>query len=266
MWRNAYRLRAAVACAAAVLAVTAGVRGGTYVEDFSDGVANSMSLNGTRFEGDPPSAVPAPPIVENGNLRITGQLNSWQASAILADLDPGLAVRSFNARFDLAIGPGSAVPADGLSFLFGQLNDTSEFGEEGPDAFNGLTISADIYDNGGGEAPAIEVKVDGAVVAGGRSTQNPYTGGTFFPIIVNLDPDGTLDLSITGLGPVFTDLQTGFAPEAGDRFGWGARTGGLNAQHRIDNVNITTVPVPEPAGLGVAALAGCALLVRRRGA
>jgi hypothetical protein len=265
MWREIEARRAALACAALVLlAVTESLRAGSYFEDFSDGVANNMSLNGGRLVGDPPTRMPAPPVVENGNLRITGALNNWQASAILGDLDPGVAVRSFSASFALAIGPGSAIPADGLSFLFGQLNDTSEFGEEGPDAFNGLTISADIYDNGGGEAPAIEVKLDGVVVAGGRSTQNPYTNGAFVPVIVNFDPNGTLDLSITGVGPIFTDLQTGFVPETGDRFGWGARTGGLNAEHRIDDVNITTVPVPEPAGLALLGAGALGLLTRGR--
>jgi hypothetical protein len=263
MRRNVQVGRVVFACAAVVLAFSARVRAGFYFEDFSDGVANGMSLNGTQFVGDPPTPMRAPPVVDNANLRITGAGNSWQASAILPDLDPGVPVRAFAGVFHLAIGPGSAIPADGLSFVFGQLNDTSEFGEEGPVGFNGLTISADIYDNGGGEAPAIEVKVNDVLVPGGRSTQNPYTGGAFFPITVNFDPDGTLDLSITGVGPVFTDLQTGFVPERGDRFGWGARTGGLNAEHRIDNIDIKTSPVPEPAGLGLLAAAALGLLARR---
>ena len=256
--------RVSFACAVAVLAASARVRAGFYFEDFSDGVANNMSLNGGRQEGNPPTRVPAPPVVENGNLRLTGAAADWQATAVLGNLDGGVAVRSFSASFGMAIGPGSNVPADGLSFVFGQLNNTSEFGEEGPDSFNGLTLTADTYDNGGGEAPAVEVKVNGVVVAGGRSTRNPYTGGAFVPVTVNLDPDGTLDLNIGGVGAIFTDLQTGFVPEAGDRFGWGARTGGLNAEHRIDDVNITTVPVPEPGGLAVLGAGALGLLGRRR--
>jgi hypothetical protein len=214
------------------------------------------------MQGDPPNRVFAPAEVNNGNLRLTGTMNSWQATAILADLDPGVAIPRFTASFSLAIGPGSAVPADGMSFVFGQLTDTSDFGEEGPGGFNGLTIAADVYDNGGGEAPAIEVKVNDAVVVGGRSTRNPYTNGAFVPVTVNLDADGTLDLTVAGEN-IFTDLQTGFVPEVGDRFGWGARTGGLNAESRIDNININT-DIPEPSGLAVLGLGALGLLKRRR--
>ena len=262
MSSDSIRSRATIACAAGLLlTVAAGARAGTYVEDFSDGVANQFSLNG--MQGDPPNRVFMPAEVSSGSLRLTGALNSWQATAILADLDPGFAVPRFTASFSLAIGPGTAPPADGLSFNFGQLSNTSDFGEEGPGGFNGLTIAADVYDNGGGEAPAVDVKVNDAVVAGGHLATNPYTNGAFVPVTVNLDADGTLDLTVAG-NALFSNLQTGFVPEAGDRFGWGARTGGLNAETRIDDININTDAVPEPAAIGVLGLGSFGLLVRRR--
>jgi hypothetical protein len=99
-------------------------------------------------------------------------------------------------------------------------------------------------------------------VPGGRSVQNPYTQGNFVPVSVVLDHNGRLLLLYGGV-PVFANLPTGFTPEAGDRFGFGARTGGLNAEHRIDNIVINTV-IPEPAGLSLLGLGGLLLTRRRR--
>ena len=108
-------------------------------------------------------------------------------------LDPS-AIESFTVSFALALGPGSNPPAEGFSFNFGQLPD-APYGEEGPASFDGLTIVADLFDNGGGEAPAIELLVNGVLVPGGRSTQNPYTNGAFIPVTIRFDADGTLDMN-----------------------------------------------------------------------
>jgi hypothetical protein len=248
------RVFAAVVCAAGLIGA-ASARGASYTNDFSSGLGGITTTTDSVGFG---------PDINAGSLRLTQAVNSLQNSAILPDLNPGGTIRSFQAWFDLAIGPGTPQPADGLSFVFGQLNGTENFGEEGPGGFNGLTVSFDTYDNGVGvpEAPAIDVKLNDAVVAGGHSTRNPYTNGLFVPVLATLDPDGTLDLSVDGT-PVFTNLATGFAPQPGDRFGFGARTGGSNAEHRIDNLSITTV-VPEPSAAAVAGFAGLFALRRQR--
>ncbi len=226
----------------------------TFIDNFNDNSAAPAILNGSA-------------VINNGgsngtpNVLLTPNTASQTGSLILPDLSPGVAVQSFMAGFDLQIGPGTSTPADGTSFVFGQLTDNSLFGEEGPPAFNGLTLSFDIFDNGGGEAPAIEVLLNNVLVPGGRSTTNPFTNGAFVPVFANFDPDGTFDL-IFNNSPIFTNLATGFVPEAGDRFGFGARTGGFSAEQRIDNVNISAVTaVPEPGtmtlmGLGLAGLIG----------
>src|SRR4029079_349617 len=92
---------------------------------------------------------------------------------------------------------------------------------------------------------------------------DPYTNGLALPAGIVVEPGGVLTLLVAG-NPIFFKVPTGFVPEAGDRFGFGARTGGLNAQNRIDDVVINTIVVPEPAGLALLAIGGQALTRPRR--
>lgn len=59
-----------------------------------------------------------------------------------------------------------ATPADGFSIYFGNdIDSSANFGEEGPGTAEapatGVTVAFDIYDNGGLEAPAIDLKLGG---------------------------------------------------------------------------------------------------------
>jgi hypothetical protein len=212
---------------------------GTYVNDF-----NTDSTGGTLFG----SAT-----LDSGNVRLTDDTDDQRGSFIIDDLDSGVPILSFLARFEMATGPGTSPPADGMSFIFGQLP-SRDFGEEAP---FGLNVSFDTFDNGGGEAPSIEVKFDGVVVSGGHFSIDPYTNGAFVPVAVSLDPDGTVDVTFNSMA-IFSDLPTGFVPQAGDRFGFGGRTGGFNQENRIDNVRIVTV-IPEPSTFTLEFLALAAL-------
>ena len=84
----------------------------------------------------------------------------------------------------------------------------------------------------------------------------------FVPVPVTLDAAGVVNVTAGG-GTIFSNVATGFTPEAGDQFGFGGRTGGLTQENRIDDVNIVTV-VPEPAALGLLGLGALAGLSRRR--
>ena len=257
--------RIAAITAGAALTSAAGIaQAQTYTNDFSGG------LNGiTLTKSDLPVGDPNPGAdIEGGTLRLTQAVNSQQNSAFLPQLNPGQAIQSFRASFDHSIAEGTCCgatppngPADGFSFAFGPTA-SGTFGEEGP--ATGLVISFDTWDNddapGAQEAPQIDIKVNGATI--GTSETSPFTAGAMVPVLVSLDPDGTLDMSYGGT-LIFDELVTGFTPAVGDLFSFGARTGGANEVARIDNLSITTV-VPEPATLGLLGVGALGLLARRR--
>jgi hypothetical protein len=235
---------------------------GNYNNDFSVGL-NGITLTQS---GDPPAAS-----INAGSLRLTDAINSQQNSAYVPDLDPGMAVQTVRAAMMFSTAAGTCCgptppngPADGVAIAFGQHSGAGTFGEEGPGGFNGLVISLDLWDNGDDEvAPSIDVKVNDVLVAGGSNTTvSPFTAGQFQLLEMFIDNNGTLDLRLGGQD-VFVDLPTGFVPEVGDRFAFGARTGGANAVQRIDDLAIATI-VPEPASLTVLGGVMTGLLVRRR--
>ncbi len=199
----------------------------TFSSGFSDGVPPGSTLFGSAK-------------VENGVLKLTTATNAQLGSLVIDDFLAGAEVIQFSARFRLAIGGGTALPADGVSFNFAPDLPDAPFGEEG--AGSGLSVSFDTFDNGGGEAPAIDVKWHGIAVA--HRAVNPFTGNRYVEAVIQLNPDGTLDLTFAGQ-PIFTNLAFGYAPIAG-RFGLGARTGALTANHFIDDLKIQ---VPTWTGL-----------------
>jgi hypothetical protein len=175
-------------------------------------------------------------VLEGGSVRLTNNVDFQLGSLVIDDLVQGGAVASFAATFDLQTGPGTGVPADGISFNLGALPDAA-FGEEG--IFQGLTVSFDTTFNGPHDPIGIDVLVNGTVVA--RDATNPFTNGFFVPVTVVFNADGTLDLTFDGAA-IFTNIPTGYVPAGGDRFGFGGRTGASNEVNRIDNVSIVAVP------------------------
>ena len=116
--------------------------------------------------------------IENGYLALTYAENSLQGSVVFDELDPGATMGGFTVTFNMRIGGGSSTPADGMAFFFGSdIDANANFGEEGPASTAGITVSFDTDDNGGGEAPAIDVMVNGVQVAHTRS----LTFSTSFP-------------------------------------------------------------------------------------
>jgi len=66
-------------------------------------------------------------------------------------------------------------------------------------------------------------------------------------LVIRVNENGTLDLQYKG-NAIFNGLPLpGYTPLAGGRFGLGARTGGQNETHWVDNIAIaTTVGVNQP--------------------
>ena len=210
-----------------------------YVNDFNSDIG-AASLFGDA-------------VLDNGSVRLTDSINSQTGSLIIDDLTPQYAISSFTATFDLLTGPGSDPPADGISFTVGRQPDFA-VGEEG--LWRLLTISFDTFDNGDPDHIGIDLRFHNNNLA--TSLTNPFTDGVFVPVTVEFRSDGTLDLTFDG-NPIFTNVQTGYTPKIGDRFGFGGRTGASNEVQRIDNVGIMVIPlvnvVPALGRYGLAILA-----------
>jgi hypothetical protein len=151
------------------------------------------------------------------------------------------------------MGGGSGNAADGFSFNFADDLGGGTIGEEG--AGTGLIVAFDIYDNGGGEAPAIDLKVGGVVVQSKKLAKDTtdagiLTGNDFCRCPIEYR-DGLLDVDFKGQS-IYNDRPSDPAPISAGRFGFGARTGGENNNHWIDDLRIETFarplrPSPAPA-------------------
>lgn len=207
---------------------------GSFTSDFSNPAQTGFTLNGGMLAD---GVTPYPAIV-NGYLLLTTNQGSLQGAIVLDDLDGGAAIESFTASFKLQIGPGSGNAADGTAFCFGDsITSASNFGEEGTG--NGVIIAFDIYDNGSSEAPAIDVKYGGATIAHTLFAKADLVTSQFENVAIQVTRSGTLNLTWRGQ-PVYQNLVLpGYAPTVG-QFAIGARTGGENANQRIDNLQITT--------------------------
>ncbi|HEY5909910.1 MAG TPA: hypothetical protein VJA21_04830 [Verrucomicrobiae bacterium] len=211
-----------------IATVAATARGGSFTADFNSGQPVGTTLYGSAFV-DTVDGVGG-----SGVLKLTTAVNSQEGSFIISDLDGGNPVTSFSASFKMLIGGGNV--ADGLSFNFAGDLPNAAFGEEG--AGTGLTVEIDTYDNGGGEAPAIDVKAGGIEIATSTVNLDVFRTGGFVDVSINWQPDGTLDVTVNGTA-VYSGLIVPLLPFAG-RFGLGARTGGLNDNHWVDDLTITT--------------------------
>ena len=235
------RIRA-ILTAAAVAAGAGPALGGGFSANFDDGALPA----GTQIFGNGTSAGVIElngGVADSGCLKLTKNANGLQGTFLLDDLDGGNPVNGFTARFKLRLGGGSAVPADGCSFCVGNDLGTS-FGEAG--SGSGLRIGFDIYDNtdgnpnnDAGEAPAINVFWNGALVSRTRLTLAALVTNTFADVLVRINNNGTLDLSYNGT-VIHTALSIGYQPIAGAAYGWGGRTGGLNTNQFVDDIEITS--------------------------
>jgi hypothetical protein len=212
----------------------------------------------------------------SGYVSLTDAANGQAGTLVLPDLSQGgVGVSAFRFVAKLRVGGGTARPADGFSISFGD-DPNGDVGEEG--TTTGLTLNFDTWDNGNGEAPAIELKWNNAVVARKRFAGDAESAGPGYllperdaagvPVAIQTDPAGTgaggtpvwtdLDFSISAAGAatvrykgldIFRDVVVpGWstpAPRSG-RFIIGARTGNANEAHWIDNIGITTSEADSP--------------------
>ena len=269
-----------------MLAWVAGAQAGSYVNDFQGYTEGQVQLAGgtTTF-------------LTNSftNNSIVGVFNSgtWKGYRLsqdnqtpvvgqsifqLPDLDPGKAITSFTATFDLLVKNDKAEPADGFSLTFGSLNtdpnqDGQEF-ERGALASSGSALAvtfitwtssnpnryvgAQLNTTGFGSniAPANNVPI---YIAPDISADK------FRNVTVNYSTTAGLSVSYGGNTVYNNTSIAGFTPQAGYTFGLAARTGGQDEDLFIDNINISTIPEPGVAGLVVlGVVAGAIARWRRR--
>ncbi len=173
----------------------------------------------------------------------------------LPDLNPGKPVSAFSAKWNATIYGDAAFNAlaDGFSFNFGPLGGITataftNLTYANEDGFNaGLTVSVRTYD---GNFPGYYVSVNGVAVPGGFVSKPSANWGSFNTarhfFEVDWRGDTGLTLRVDGVA-IFTNLATpGFIPAAGDRFVFGARTGGSDQETRLDNLAIFTGGVLTP--------------------
>ena len=200
--------------------------------------------------------------VLGGALQLTTKNVNSQAANYLLPPFGGLATTGFTASFDLTLDEdeGGNPPADGFSFGFGAIADDASAGEEGhPD---GLVISFDTWDNGGEGADTgigVDVRVDDAEVATNRiGVDEDKNNNSIFnfdgvtrKVVISYSGDGTEGTVSVSLGGnlLYSGQAVAWAPEAGDRIAFGARTGGATETVRIDNLAVACSATGNPLEL-----------------
>jgi hypothetical protein len=197
--------------------------------------------------------------VSGGFLQLTPALND-QFGIAHRRFRWGQPVQAFRATFKAALFGstccgGGSLPADGFSFNLvpaATVLASPGYGQPGEEGLNeGLAVNFDTWDNGAGEAPAIEVKWLGTIIATTpfQPSQSPIgvpnAAAALRDVDINLEPDGTIDVSYGGT-PVLSNVQTPY--RAGvigvPKWVFGARTGDANDNHWIDDLRIMAVPAP----------------------
>ena len=181
---------------------------------------------------------------DSGVLHLTDAMNGQAGVFVIPDPDTNQPVSAITAHFSVLVGGGSVPPADGFSFVWCPSNDLPAnvtFAEDGTGG--GLIVGVDIYDNGNETppAPSIDLRYHNNLVT---SKQIPYpqleTGTNFGDVFIRVSPSGIVDVQYNGMAIFNQVALPGYAPLAGGEFAFGARTGGLNENQWLDNVQIAT--------------------------
>ena len=198
-------------------------------------------------------------------VELTPATNSQSGTMVIKSIPPRQKVSRMVVKFEVQTTGGTAPPADGFSFNFGpDLAANQAIGVDG--IANGLAVTFDTHDGGGGDsAPAVEVVYDSAVKGGvsfsitrpreampaypvvedtSGNPQSLTTGGKWVPVQVDLVGDlekGGGSVSVTWDGyRILKDIPVPYlaSQSEGWRIGFGAQTGTLNQAHRVQNLSI----------------------------
>lgn len=277
------RITGTLMVALSVLAFTTSVQAVNY--DFNDGLVPA----GTSVHGSA-QVTATGGVGDSGVLRITENLNGQLGAFFIPEINSGNPVSAFEVTYKQRIGGGTCCDggtrtADGMSFSFGSDVAAGIFSTAEDGTGSGIRVTFDTWDSGGADtAPAIDVVVGGTVVAsqsmdgirsGGRAPAGPFindpatgqpmtlfTGDDFANVLIRLNTNNTLDVMYKDV-LIFDGISVaGYVPQAGN-FAFGARTGGANDNHFVDDLNVRIIPEPATFALGVFGLGGLAMRRRR---
>jgi VCBS repeat-containing protein len=170
-------------------------------------------------------------LLQNGEAVLTEAINSQDGTLTIAPLSPN--PEAFVAEFSYRAYDGSG--ADGVSFNYGLLSDSLvgypwlEYGRTD----SGLVVSFIEY-----EGSRIEAKVNGVVLS---AVNFNLMSPEYRTVRVEVDGYGLLSVSVGGQSVLASvDLGSAYrsANKSAWRFGFGARTGGLNNRHSLDSFSI----------------------------
>ncbi len=158
---------------------------------------------------------------------------------------PIAAFSGFRAAFDFRIGGGTG--ADGMSFAVlgtDSFDTSSLFAEDGPAGSTSLALSFDTYNNEGDPNDNhMSLWINGNPVMADYTPSFDLNSDEWHHAVIELtDTYVTVTVTPSGGSPevAFDTSLAGYAlPGSLDaRFGFGARTGGVNNEHYVDNVTI----------------------------
>jgi hypothetical protein len=208
----------------------------------------------------------------SGALELTAAATGLQGTIGIDDVLPSpTTVTKATAQFRVFVGGpnqsgSTGNPADGYSFNLASDIDATTVNTSEEGTGSGLTIAFDTYDNGALEAPAIDVKVGGAVVATTVGSATPIPAKTtlnnnqWVDVFIQFVGDPT-----TGLGKVtvvhnnvkyYDNLEVPLGSIDNPKIAIGGRTGGEWARQMIDNLSVvynTDVAPPSPPTISITA-------------
>jgi len=259
MLRSIPPLNVALMISGCLFPMSMALHGGQYGETFSSyavGASSFSPATGELFsnQAGTTAAVRNATVKE---LRLTEfNVPSTNSAFRLPDLDAGTLVTAFSAKWNSQIkGDVFEGIADGLSMNFGPLGgssakftDGSFLAESGYGA--GLTVGVATYFEG---SPGYSVRVNGETVPGGFVGKSDFDWGDFSEerhfFEVDWNYSSGLTLRVDGVA-IFTNLPTvGYVPAVGNRFVFGARTGGVTSEMSVDNIVIVTGGTLAPVSL-----------------
>jgi hypothetical protein len=187
--------------------------------------------------------------VSGGVLHLTDNANS-QSGAWLSPTIPNR-IASYTIRFKALVGGGTCCgdpttgnptsTADGFSVNVANDLPAGPYpiAEEG--AGTGLSVCFDTWDNGGGEAPAIDIKWKGATLRSVRTqvAQSPNVAlDVFKDVVITVTEFGLVTVNYDGTNVMSNVEIPGYTAQSGLALGMGGRTGGANENHWIDDLRV----------------------------